>query len=151
MPGIVLVPLDEAGLSTLEAWFRDAELRRRMGGSRPLERWFAFVRSEPGYFAWMAHEEHFPVGMASLETYPDETASVGLIVKPELRNRGYGERILRVLLSRAEVAALRALEVGVEADNSAGLRRAAAVGFIGQPSEPDADGSLTLVYAVPGQ
>jgi RimJ/RimL family protein N-acetyltransferase len=151
MPGIVLVPLDEAGLSTLEAWFRDAELRRRMGGSLPLGRWFAFMRSEPGYLAWMAQEEHFPVGMVSLETSPDETASVGLIVKPELRNRGYGKRILREVLSRAEVAPLRALEVGVEADNSAGLRCAAAVGFSGWTSEPDADGFLTFVYAVPGQ
>jgi len=136
--------VDEETLPTLETWFEDPELRRRLGGTLPLRRWFSYVDSQPGRFAWMAYEEGKSVGMVDLEAEPDGTGWVAHLVKPELRGRGYGRRILEAMLAQPEVSRLKVIKGGIEPDNVAALRCCQAVGFVLEGDEPDEEGFLTV-------
>lgn len=147
--GPVLQPLGEADLAIIADWLRDAKARRRPGGMLPLRSWFDYANAEPGYFVWLAYGGTATAGLVSVETYPDRTASISLLVAPHLRNRGCGKSILSALLTRPELRHLTTIEAGVEPDNSAGLRCGLSAGFVLQRPEPDDEGFLTLVYRFP--
>lgn len=146
---ITLTPLDESRLSTLEAWFQDAEIRRRLGGMLPLRRWYEYVRTDPRRFIWIACEENTPVGLVDLETYGGHTAWATLLVNPELRGRGYGTRILRAMFSRPEVTCLNRLKAIVERENIASLRILCSLGFGVEWAEPDEEGFAILTHSLP--
>lgn len=148
---IVLIPLDESGLSTLEAWFQDAELRKRLGGMLSLRRWYECVHTDPGRFTWLVYEESTPVGLVDLETCPHRTAWATLLVNPELRGRGYGNRILRAALSRPEVTRLKRIKAIVEHENIGSLRCLWSVGFVVEWAEPDEEGFVILAYRLAQQ
>lgn len=141
---MIFVPVDEPRKATLEAWFEDAELRHRY--SRPTPGWLNYVRSEPGVYAWMIHENDVAVGHLQLDVGTSGTAHLGVVVKPELRGRGYGKRILRALLDRPEVSHLDQIVGEVEVDNVASRRCLEAVGFVQQGREPNGDGFLSFIY-----
>jgi RimJ/RimL family protein N-acetyltransferase len=145
-PEIVLVPLDEAGLCTLEAWFQDAELCSRLGGMFPLRRWNELARAEPGHLTWMAYEQDAAVGLVDLEASPHGAAWVTFLVNPGLRERGYGARILRAMLSRPELSGLRQIKAIVDRTNVASLRCFWSVGFVVEWLEPDEEGFVILAY-----
>lgn len=149
MSEIVFAPLDESGLSTLEAWFEDAELRKRLGGMLPLPAWFERVRRQPGRMAWMTYDLGEPVGLVELESCPDGTAWLTFLVNPARRDRGYGHRILGAVLFRPEVRCLKRIRAVVQGDNPASLRCFYSVGFGVDCSEPDEEGFITLVYNLP--
>lgn len=156
MSEIVLIPFDESGLWTLEAWFQDAELRKRLGGMLPLRRWFDSVRTDQGRFTWMAYEQSAPVGLVDLETYPDHTAWATLLINPELRGRGYGRRILRAMLSRPEVTCLKRIKAIVEHENIASLQCLWSVGFVVEYSDVEyselgEEGFVIFAYSLPEQ
>ena len=144
MSNLVFTPIDEQGLLIYQTWFNDAELSRRI--EPPTRGWFDYVRYEPGYFAWMIYEDGIAVGQLQLDTYSNRTGSMALVVKPELRNRGYGTRILRAFLERAEVRQLNRIEATIEPDNIPALHCAKSVGFVQQSPEPDDEGFLDFVY-----
>jgi RimJ/RimL family protein N-acetyltransferase len=148
---IKLTPLNESGLSVLETWFQDAELRKRLGGMLPLRRWFDYVRTDPGRFIWMAYEQGAPVGFLDLETFGGHTAWVTLLVNPELRNRGYGTRILRALFSRPEVTSLKRVKAVAERENIASLRILWSLGFGVEWAERDEEGFVILTYGLSAQ
>lgn len=144
MSAFAFVPIDEPGLQLLQSWFVDDELQRRY--DRPTDRWLAYVRSQPGVYAWLINEAGVPVGYLQLDTDAAGTGYIGLVVRPDLRKHGYGKRILRALLDRPEVRPLHQIIGSAEADNVASQRCVTAVGFIQQDSQPDAAGFLTFVY-----
>jgi RimJ/RimL family protein N-acetyltransferase len=146
---LMLRPVAESDLRTLERWFRDHEVRKRLGGMVPLRGWLHHVSTHEGRLAWMAVEKGSAVGLVDLETYADGTASFAFVVAPRLRFRGYGKRLVRALRSRPEVADLTSLEGLVEPDNTAALRCLRAVGFAARSLEADEEGFLTLVYPPP--
>jgi RimJ/RimL family protein N-acetyltransferase len=143
---ITLTPLDETALPILDFWLRDDELRERLSGMLPIQRWYRYVRMVPDYFAWMAYHSGIPVGMINAEMYPDQTASIGLLVNPQLRSQGYGKRILMTALTYPEFARLQLVEADIEIDNVASLRCFRSVGFVDQRRYTDDDGFRTLVY-----
>jgi RimJ/RimL family protein N-acetyltransferase len=145
MPDLIFVPIDEPGLHLLQSWFKNDELQRRY--DRPTDTWLEYVRNEPGVYAWIIYEDEVPVSHLQLDTEAEGTGYVGLVVKPELRNRGYCKRILRALLDRPEVLQLNRIVGTVEADNVASHRCVEAVGFVQQGNEPDEDGFLVFVYS----
>jgi RimJ/RimL family protein N-acetyltransferase len=144
MSQLVFRLIDKQGLSEYETWFADAELRRRI--ERPTRVWFDYVRQTPGCFSWLIYEDGIAVGQVQMDTYPDQTATLGLVVKPQLRRQGYGKRILSALLERDEVAQLYRLEATIEPNNTASLRCFESAGFRQQGAEPDAEGFLHFVY-----
>jgi RimJ/RimL family protein N-acetyltransferase len=144
MPDLSFVPVDEPGLHLLQSWFEDDEFEQHY--YRPTDTWLEYVCNKPGVHAWIIYEDGVPVGHLQLDTEADGTGYVGLVVKPELRSRGYGKRILRALLDRPEVRWLKRIVGTAEADNVASHRCLQATGFLQQGSEPDEEGFLTFVY-----
>jgi RimJ/RimL family protein N-acetyltransferase len=145
MPDLIFVPIDEPGIRLLQSWFEDEELQQRY--DRPTDTWLEYVHNEPGVYAWTIHEDGVPVGHLQLDIEGEDTGYVGLVVKPELRNRGYCKRILRALLDRPEILQLNRIVGTAEADNVASHRCVKAVGFVQQGNEPDEDGFLVFVYS----
>src|SRR5512143_3616055 len=90
--------LDETGFSTLRSWFSDPELQRRF--EYPTCTWFDYVTGESNIRAWIIQEDNLPVGHLQLDIDLDQMGYIGFYVKPELRNQGYGKRILRAFLAR---------------------------------------------------
>ena len=144
MASFDFIPLDEVGLEEYESWFSDAELRRRI--EPPRVNWFRYVSNEPGVHAWMIREAGTPVGHIQLDVSPDQAGSFSIVVKPQLRGRGLGGRIMRIFLARPEVMRLRRLEAGVEQDNLAAQRCLRTAGFTQEGIAPDNEGFLTFAY-----
>lgn len=146
MNDLVFDPMTQHYLPLLEKWFEDAELRRRLGGMLPLQNFFDYVQSEPDYFWWVAVDADRPVGMAFMQIEPGEPQGFGFFVRPDLRRRGYGTRILKMLPARPEAASATVWQVGIEADNFASQRCVAALGFVPDGNGPDAGGFLQYFY-----
>lgn len=151
MTGFQFQLMDRCGLTIFAAWFADAELDRRV--CAPTEQWFDYVSTRPENFAWLVYEGPQAVGQIQLDTSPDGTGSMSLVVNPELRSRGYGKRILRAFLHHEAASCLGEIEACIEADNVASLRCFRASGFVARDAEPDGNGLMTHVYtheATPG-
>jgi GNAT superfamily N-acetyltransferase len=88
--------LRRGDLSVLEGWFHDGETSKRLEGMLPLDLWFESVRKLPNQKNYMALIESISIGVVTLETYEDISASIALLVSPDYRNQGYGKAILRV-------------------------------------------------------
>ena len=144
MGEVVLRPLAEADVGTLEAWFEDPDVRVRLGGALPVREWCEFVANEPDYYAFMAWDGDSPVGFAAFEVYEDRWASMFHLVGPQFRNRGYGKAILRAVLALPEVERLEWIEASVEPDNVASIRCYRWAGFEQPSPEPDQEGFLTF-------
>lgn len=141
------VKLDSEGLIHLEVWFKDPEVLNWLGGRLPLDRWYHYVEQSPSYYAWMVYEEGSAVGNIHMELYSDRTASVGLLVNPSKRYKGYGSRMLEKLLVRTELAGVQTVKAYVETDNFASLHCFKKVGFVEEGLDPD--GLFTLSYTLP--
>jgi len=144
MPKLQFRILDPSGLDIFAAWFADDELSRRV--STPTEQWFQYVSTKPENFAWLIYEGREAIGQIQLDTYPDRTGSLSLVVSPELRSRGYGKRILSALLLREEASRLGEIRACIEEDNSASLNCFRACGFVARDIEPDNNGLITFFY-----
>lgn len=143
---LVLIDMEQADLPTLQDWFGDAELSRRLSGMLPLQKYFSYVQSEPNYYAWMALEGAVSVGAAFLQVEPDDPQSFTFLVNPSLRSQGYGRLIVQGLMARPEVAEVKEWRVGIEADNLASQRCLASVGFVLDDPTEDEDGFLQYTF-----
>ncbi len=141
--------LKEQDLTMLEAWFQDAEVKRRLEGMLPLQGWFSYVQSSLDYFVWAAFSENDPVGVIMIEQEQQEeqsTGSIAIVVNPELRGKGYGRAILTKVMSLPELQHIKRWHAGIEADNAACLKCFQSAGFLFDSMEPDEDGYYSLWY-----
>ncbi len=148
MSDLIVVPMTQDYLPMLEEWFEDDELQHRFGGMLPLQKFWDYVQSEPGYFWWVALDGDRPVGMAFMQIEPGEPQGFGFFVSPSQRRQGYGTRILKRLLARPEAASATVWQAGIEADNFASRRCVAALGFTPDGNGPDDEGFLQYIYEV---
>ncbi|MED4570041.1 GNAT family N-acetyltransferase [Brevibacillus agri] len=137
--------LQEEHLAILRTWFQDAEVQKRMEGMEPLEEWYGYVKENDSYFVWIAFLGEQPVGVAMVEIEEEHAGSIGLIVNPSLRHRGYGKALLREAMQRQELSGVQKWIAGIEADNVACLRCFEAAGFAKEEPVPDEDGFFLLV------
>ena len=144
MSDLTFALLDETGLSILRSWYSDPELQRRL--EYPTQTWFDYVSGEPNVHAWMIQEDDLSVGHLQLDVGADQTGYIGFCVKPELRNQGYGKRILRAFLARSEVRTLNRIVAEAEVDNSASHSCLKAAGFAQEGNGPDEYGFLRFIY-----
>jgi GNAT superfamily N-acetyltransferase len=145
-PEVVLVPMEQSDLSTLQSWFEDKELSTWLGGTLPLQPYFDYVQSEINYFAWMAREGDTPVGAAFMQVEPLEPQGFAFLVKPELRSRGYGRLIVQKLMAQPEASAAKDWKVGIKVGNIASQRCLASVGFMPESGVADEEGFLQYTY-----
>jgi RimJ/RimL family protein N-acetyltransferase len=75
---------------------------------------------------------------------PGPAMGLAYVVDPARWGRGLGTAALRAVLDSPEVADVRVFEAGIDADNVASRRCAAAAGF--RPDDPDPDWEDTVYY-----
>jgi RimJ/RimL family protein N-acetyltransferase len=75
-------------------------------------------------------------------TDPRRTMGSAYVVDPARWGRGFGRATLRALVGAAETADVEQFVLGIDADNPASLRTAAAAGFVPLTTEPDADDTV---------
>lgn len=141
---LVFRELNERHLHILEEWFQDDEVLKRLGGLLPIEQWFQYVKGSEDSWAWIVFSEEVPVGNLYLEVLEDSSAYISLLTNPELRNRGYGKKMLKTFLQRPEINKVDKIEVAIETDNIASLACFKHVGFKENGMDEDGLQILTL-------
>lgn len=147
MNDLVFVPVDEAEWQTFGPWWLGNEELQRCY-TPPTRKYFDYVRSDPKVFARMVYEQGQPVGFVHVDRETDGTGYVGIVVKPELWNRGLGERILRALVIQPELSYLERLVAHVDVTNVRSQRCFTGAGFVQQGEEPDKDRCVAFVYTL---
>jgi len=145
----VLAPLVRADLDLLREWFKDPETAARLGGMLPLEEWFENTKSLAGQANWLAYDGEAPVGHACLESYADGSASFALLVRPDLRRKGWGKRLAEAVIAHAKETGVTILNGYAEGDNAASIKLMESAGFR-QTAGPDEDGFYTYSMELSG-
>ena len=137
--------IDKDGFEEYRSWFSDKDLRNWV--QPPTDIWYEYVRSTPRVRDWLIYHDKAPVAHIQFERIGDGIGSVSLVVKPELRYRGFGRRVLQSFLLREEIQDLKSIDVEIEPDNEPAQHCVLAAGFTQRGEEPDEDGFLRFVYA----
>ncbi|WP_369130761.1 GNAT family N-acetyltransferase [Modestobacter roseus] len=171
-PTIRLVPFEPELLPRVLPWFDHPEVRRRLGGRTWPEREFALraaARDEEfrGARVLRAHtyvavdDAGAPVAQIGGDVYdrwtvwdpvagrvaaehPGRAASAAYVVDPARWGHGYGRAARRAYTAVADLADVEQFVLGIEPDNAASLRAAAAAGFRPLTTEPDAEDLVHL-------
>lgn len=158
---VTLVPFTDGLLPVVQVWFEDAEVRRRLGGPD----WPARALRMRGQglgevfrgrlvlrdHSWVALDDGgTPVGLVGGEVYdrwigdrgvePGPAMGLAYVVDPGRHRQGYGTAMLLALVRAPEVADVVLFAAGIEPENTASVRCAAAAGFRPDSSEPDDEG-----------
>ncbi|WP_336028953.1 GNAT family N-acetyltransferase [Geodermatophilus sp. FMUSA9-8] len=172
MRTVSLVPFEPEHLLAVQPWFDDPETRRRLGGrewptrelavrgtrwteefrGRRVLRSCAFVALDDDgvlvaqvggdvYDRWTTWD---PVAERVLETDGRRTMGAAYVVAPSRRGQGVGAATLRALVADPGTADVEQFVLGIEPDNTASLRAAAAAGFTPRTAEPDAEDMVYL-------
>ncbi|MGY1780748.1 GNAT family N-acetyltransferase [Geodermatophilus sp. SYSU D01036] len=172
MSTLRLVRFEPEHLPAVTPWFDDEATRRRLGGrewpvremalrstrwtdefrGRRLLRSHSFVALDDAgrplaqiggdvYDRWTTWD---PVAERVLATDGRRTMGVAYVVDPACRGRGHGSAALRALVAAPETADVEQFVLGIEPDNAASLRVAAAAGFTPLTTEPDAEDMVYL-------
>lgn len=134
-------------LPVLERWFEDEETKKRLGGMLPLARWFENIQALKNQVNYMAVTEDLLIGMVTLETYEDMSASIALLVNPALRNQGYGKEIIHEAIMHLD--GCTEIHAHIEWDNTASIRCFGVLGFVERGI--DADDMLDMVHDCPNK
>jgi L-amino acid N-acyltransferase YncA len=172
VPAVRLVPFQPEHLPAVMPWFDDAVTQQRLGGrdwpvremalrttrwteefrGRRVLRSHSFVALDDGgrpvaqiggdvYDRWTLWD---PAAERVVETVERRTMGSAYVVAPGCRGRGYGSATLRALVAAPETADVEQFVLGIEPDNAASLRVAAAAGFTALTTEPDAEDMVYL-------
>ncbi len=168
LPGVELVPFTEDLLPAVQVWFRDAQVQRWLGGpdwparefrtrGQGLGEEFRGRRVLRGH-SWVVLAGGVPVGQIGGEVYdrwcryretpggpvvdrvePGPAMGLAYVVDPRRHRRGYGTAALLAVVGAPDVADV-VVAAGIEPENTASLRCAAAAGFHVDDPEPDWEG-----------
>lgn len=140
---IEISTFQEKNIPELKTWFNDTEVKKRLGGLLPLEKWFANVKNNAQYFILLAHSNTQVVGLAIVDI-EDSKGNIAIVTQPDLRNKGVGKQVIKKVMNLPEMHQVKKWYAGIEADNSASLRCFQSVGYILENSEPDEDGYYSV-------
>jgi RimJ/RimL family protein N-acetyltransferase len=169
---VTLRAFRRADLSATQAWFRDPETRRYLGGTEwlatMLERVHHAVGEEfrgavqTGVYQYLAGCDCRTVGYVDCGTFdrctvyggegPDgpiiidstdvATGSIAFVVDPAMRREGLGRAMIDALMRQPELSFVELFEAGVELENAASRRCLEAAGFRLRSGRPDCEGML---------
>ena len=174
-PPVRLVPFRPDLLDAVVPWFDHPEVQHRLGGrswpAREL-RLRAAPHSEEFRGRWVVRTHSYvvldeadtpvaqiggdvydrwtswdPATERVTATYPGTAMGSAYVVDPARWGRGYGRAALLALLRHPELADVAQFVLGVEPDNTASLRAAAAAGFQPLTTAPDAEDMVYLRLA----
>lgn len=174
-PPVDLVPFRPELLDAVLPWFDHPEVQRRLGGRSWPERELALRVAPPAeefrgrqvlrahtyvvldvsgspvaqiggdvYDRWTLWD---PATERVTATHPGVTMGSAYVVDPARWGRGYCRAALLALTRAPELADVTQFVLGVEPDNTASLRAAAAAGFRPLTTEPDTEDVVYLRLA----
>lgn len=172
-----LVPLEPELLVAVLPWFDHPEVQRRLGDRSWPEREMALRTGVPPFEVFRGRrvlrthtfvsvdDDGRPVAQIGGDVYdrwttwdpvtervtatdPRRSMGAAYVVDPQRWGRGYGRATLRALVEAPETADVELFVLGIDPDNTASLRVAAAAGFTPLTTEPDAEG---MVYVQLGR
>lgn len=146
MKPIELRVFESKDIETVQLWFKDFEIQRRLEGMLPLNEWYNFIHKNENYYVWLAFENEQPVGMVMVEIEDDFIGSIALVVKPSLRNKGYGRSMIEKTMILPEMSCIKKWYAGIEEDNFACIKCFQSIGYTVENVQPDEDGFYSLIY-----
>src|SRR5438309_1750861 len=98
-----LRPMQPTDVAAVTPWFADPETAHWLGGEQWPAQVLALADSAVGRFAYIATDGDRAVGLVDVECYRDSRASMAIVVSPDVRRRGIGLAMLRLLDGRVEL------------------------------------------------
>lgn len=146
MSTLVFRDLEQADLENLLSWHQDAELANRYGGSEWPQQLWNIMENDENRMCKIVCENNEPIGYVDLEVHPNEhLVWIGLAVKPELRMKGFGKRILKEFFMTPLAQEFKEIWAGIEYDNIASRKCFESVGFKEKTEKPDEENILDYV------
>lgn len=121
--------LDENHLFELEEWFLHHSDKWLGHGGYPKEL-LALQGSSSNRHCYVASTDGEPVAIIDLEVEGDGTAWISLVVRPDARGKGMGQKVLQSFLHHSILKELKELNIEIENDNAASIRCFEKVGFL---------------------
>ncbi|MBK3494060.1 GNAT family N-acetyltransferase [Viridibacillus sp. YIM B01967] len=138
---------NEKDIETIQTWFEDSEVQRRLDGMLPLHEWYGYVKDNIGYRVWMGlGESGQSIGIIMVEQDIDFTGNIAIIVNPILRGKGYGRALIGQVMVLSETQPIKKWFAGIEEDNIACLKCFQSIGYSFEDSKSDEDGYYSLIY-----
>ena len=134
--------LGEADLAILRGWFVDEELARRL--SYPTDDWFTHVTGTGEARSWISLSGNEPIAAIQVDGSAGGTGHLAILMRPELRGRGWGSSVLLAFLA-GPGRAYQMLIGSIEPDNVASLACCRRCGFV-LSTELDEDGLIEATY-----
>jgi RimJ/RimL family protein N-acetyltransferase len=129
-------------LKTLSSWFSEIETKRRLGGLPPLNDWFENTEKLANYKKLLAIVDGEIIGMATIEEYSDNSASISVLVNPARRKVGFGRQIVMEILTFARPNLT--IHAYIEVNNISSIRLFTVCGFT--KGKTDTDGFTDFVF-----
>ena len=123
-----LRPFELADAEFVAPWLSGPGLSLPRGSSAWPER----LLRDQRIVALVARVEGRPVGLVRLDCGPDGVAEITMVVAPDSRREGHGDKIFQQALTRARAVGMRRLVAYIDLQNVAALEFFAAHGFESQ-------------------
>jgi len=172
MTDLRLGSFERRHLPLAEPWFTDPDTQRWLGGPRWLQQMLDLAGRplgeyrgavETGRYRWLARHGDAAVGYIDCGTYDRWTTwdggpggygvistidlpagSLGYVVDPALRRRGYGTAMINAVMAMPELARIVLFTAGVEPVNAGSIGCLRKAGF--QPLDPEPDFEGVIYY-----
>ncbi|HVW66954.1 MAG TPA: GNAT family N-acetyltransferase [Candidatus Peribacteraceae bacterium] len=149
MKGIAFRSLVANDVPELMKWHADPAISNRYGGAERPKMILQTIQTDLNRSCLIVQEDKNTIAYVEIEKHPDEHVLwIGLVVNPDYQNRGYGKRILKMLLSSDYVQGFQEVRAGIEHDNEPSVRCFRSVGFVPMQEEPDEEGILDFIYTL---
>lgn len=140
---LTLRAMSEADLTSLQAWFADAQLASRL--SMPSDAWLRHVRG-PHSACWLAcSADAAAVGFVQVDRSARGNGYLAFAIDPDQRGAGLGQAMLQQFLSE-HGGRYERLHASVEPDNRASVQCLLRCGFV-STGRRDAEGCVVLSWS----
>lgn len=135
----------ENDIDLLKSWRKDRLVQKYVHYAS-LEDWFNYMNKNPYYYSWIAYDRELPdvaVGIVNIEEYKPLVGAISVITNPVLRGKGYGEKIVKYVIQRPEIAHFKKIEAFIKPENVSSLKLFKKANFINYGLN---DGLLQFVF-----
>lgn len=114
----------------LQSWFAQPNAENKfINDYADVETWLELIESSDKRFGYMIYQDLQPIAFLDLELYDDHSASIAFGVKPELRGKGLGKKIIQEVMNLPSLKTITQIHAGVEPDNIASQKVLLSNGF----------------------
>ena len=135
-------PLEEGSRAIFATWFRDPDVRR--GATYPGDRWFDYVTNAPHAHCWAVFDGSRMVAEVQVDAFPDEPATIAIVVDPDLHRQGIGTAVLGAFLT-VFGGRFPQIDAFIEPENRASIKVFERNGFV-RSGEVDGEGFLQFSW-----